>query len=217
MKKIVSAVLVSSFILGGTGSALAASYENNGLTAKSDISVILELDPDLIDIPNPGPEEPDIDPANPPVTNPDIGTFGIRYVSDMNFGTHNVSTSAQEFVSTFDEAFLNDSQYNHLVVQNFEAENNGWSITVEQEGAFVPGSVLTFAPTLAPTSTIDFTLPATIDVTAENGAQNFVSEADGTGISTVVMNTSGVKLNIPANTAVGEYSTALVWNIVAGV
>lgn len=216
MKKIVSAALVASVILGGAGTALAASYENDGLTAKSDVSVTLELDSELIDIPNPGPEDPEIDPENPPVTNPEIGNFGIRYVSDMNFGVHNVSTDAQEFLSTFDEAFLNESQFNHLVVQNFEADNNGWSITVEQEGAFIPGSTLTFAPGMVTDSTIMFSLPATLDVTADNGAQDFVSDANGLGITTLILNSNGVKLAVPANTAVGEYNTVLVWNIVAG-
>lgn len=217
MKKLISTVASGAIMLSGTSVVLAASYENEGKTVRSNVSLSLELDQELIEIPNPGPSDPIVNPENPPVTNPDIGSFGISYVSDLNFGVQNISSQNEEYVSTFDEAFLNDSQYNHLVVQNFEANNENWSITVEQEGAFIPGSTLTFSPSQSTGSTIELLFPQTLSVTADNGAQNFATEAKGLGVSTILLNSDGVQLSVPANTAVGEYSTTLVWNLVAGV
>lgn len=220
MKKILLVSICGLFVFGGASQALAVTYDLTGQVAGSNVNVELEFDSTVITPPNPGPSDPDIDPDNPPITNPNVGRFGIRYVSDMSFGTHNVSSSDQIYYSKFDKQFLNNSQYNHLMIQNFIPDNDQWKLTLEQLDEFIPGGTLQFHPFLIPESTLNLTMANTLVVTETSGVHDFATATtSGNGTATILLNdgTNGVELTVPAYTLDNTYSATLEWTLVTGV
>lgn len=220
MRKIFLVALCGLFIYGGASQAVAVTYNGTGDIADSNVNVRLEFDSTVITPPNPGPSDPDIDPENPPINNPNVGRFGIRYVSDMSFGTHYVSSSNQTYHSKYDKQFLNNSQYNHLMIQNFIPSNNQWKLTVEQLDEFVPGGTILLHPFLIPDSSLNLTMAGPLVITDTNGVHDFATATNsGNGTATILLNdgVNGVELTVPAYTLDNVYSATLEWSLVAGV
>ncbi|WP_412988859.1 WxL domain-containing protein [Pediococcus siamensis] len=165
----------------------------------------------------------------------EAGPLSIDYVSNFNFGTHDVPTA--DTVYTAEDDTGSDKTFpNYVQVSDRRAgDPKGWSLTVSQNGDFKDSSAdsLTGAEILMGTGTVkttsntypesNKTVSSTTDGTAldPNGAtMNVMSAKAGGGSGTWldVFGTEGnatVKLSVPAaaHPNADSYSTTLTWSL----
>lgn len=225
MRKLVSTVLVGSIgftILGGYVSANEYPNSTNGISDVSAQIIIGE---------NGGPAVPSVDPSNPepPIENTNQngipGALSIRYISDINFPDIEISTEPVTVFAELDKG-IDDEEFDNLVsVQDFrnEDERNGWELTVRMSPGFISGSELTMKPFIHPAVGLEYAVIApNNEILIGESSQVFARTQNNNNPSGIIsMNlvdsdTDGVKLSIPANTPVGNYSTTLVWNMSTG-
>lgn len=225
MKKLVSTVLVGSIgftTLGGYVSAMEYPNETSGISDVSAQIIIGE---------NGGPTIPSVNPINPepPIDNSNqngtLGALSIRYISDVNFPDIEISTEPVTVFAELDKG-IDDEEFDNLVsVQDFRNDNerDGWELTVKMSSDFITGSELTMKPFIQPVVGLEYALIApNNEILIGESAQVFARTQNNNNPSGIIsMNladpdTDGVKLSIPANTPVGNYSTTLVWNMSTG-
>ncbi|WP_157456677.1 WxL domain-containing protein [Carnobacterium maltaromaticum] len=219
MKKIISTLLLTTTVLSGAGSVLATEYED-AYNARSNVNAEVIAGEDIVN-PGPGPEEIE----TPGPENPDAEIYGIKYISNLDFGQGEFSTEDQILSTQFDADLVGEKGgrlFSHVSIRDIrpQAEREGWNLTVQRDTDFIPGSQLTFAPAFNQNSLgfseSDLMIPSTVSVNASPAM--FMSTADANnpaGISAMV-NMGDAELTIPANTGAGEYSTTLTWNLVTG-
>lgn len=223
--KLLSTVLIGSIgftTIGGYVSATEFTDATNGI---SEVSAEIKIGE------NGGPTIPSVNPSNPepPIDNSNQngipGELSIRYISDVNFPDIEISTEAVTVFAELDKG-IEDEEFDNLVsVQDFrnDDDRDGWELTVKMSSDFISGSELTMNPFIQPAIGVEYALVAPhSEIIIGEEAQVFARTQDHDNPAGIIsMNladpdTDGVKLFIPANTPVGDYSTTLIWNMSTG-
>lgn len=224
-KELIAVCCLASIALGGAPT-IFADDEHTQRESEVRTRVILDTIPLP---PTPGP----IPPITPPGTLPNDVDFGINYVSDLNFGEIDFSTSDQTIRTQWDanlrgtpeegdESEDADRIFSYLSVRDYreDADRNTWRVTVERTTTgFAQGATLTMFPTFNQAASqgtaraSDFIIPASVTID-ETPVDFLASENVVTGHSG--FNLGDAELVIPAYTTAGAYSTKLTWNLIAG-
>ncbi|WP_317945313.1 WxL domain-containing protein [Carnobacterium maltaromaticum] len=218
MKKLLAVLSVST--IGIIALETRAQAETEYPTATQAIS---EVDISIMLGDDGGPSIPPIDPEDPDLPplpeNPTPGELSLRYVSDINFGEIVVSSKSG---STFTKKDSN-GVFPMATVQDFRnsSTRDGWQLTVKQDSEILPGGQIRMRPF---TDELKIEVPSPVLTLNESNQlfANTVKEEGEPGLSGIYsigmadINSNGVELFIPANVAVGDYSTSLTWNLISG-
>ncbi|CAD5900128.1 WxL domain-containing protein [Carnobacterium maltaromaticum] len=216
--------LLSTIVLTGLGMTTLGSV-TQAVTYPSATDGISEVNSTITIGDGGGPEVPPIGPGFPELpeielpTNPKAGEFGLRYISDIEFGDIEVSTNAQSVFATEDT----NKAFPMIVVQDYRGDDirDGWQVTIKQETELFRGAEIKMSPSVTADNMPVIAVP-TSGITLNSSAQIFantkVEAGKPAGIYSIGMGnaTKGVELVVPANSSVGEYSTKLTWNLVSG-
>lgn len=220
--KLVSTSVLTSLLLANYGMVVQADDRYpNAQEGNSRVDLTLQLGdsggPSLP--PGPGGEE-----IEPEETNPNSGELSLRYVSNLNFGTADISRNSQVVYAEKDRDINGVSFDNQVSIQDFrnDTERDGWTLNVARIGEFIPGSTIKMKPKIDVESAREASVTVSPTVTIVNTEKHEFARAarnNAAAIVTIAMadtGSNGVELEIPANTAAGDYSTTLLWNLVNG-
>lgn len=221
MKKKISTLLITGALLGQGGIVLAEvdPEEVDGTTHTSTVTTEIIPGDDITD-PSPGPETP----IEPPDTNPGTDRYGIRYVSNLDFGQMKFSTRDETIKTQYDATLKSANgpinSYVHIRDIRAASERGGWHVTVQQDSEFIPGSSLTFSPSFSDNSEgfneDDFTIPTTLEISKDPITFMSTVTAENPAGTAALVEMGEAELHVPANSGTGSYTTNLIWNLVAG-
>lgn len=219
VKKFLTASAVAGVLLGAT--TLAGDvYADEVSRQTSNATITFNAPDDSVDVLDPA------DPTKPldPQPNKDKGKTGdtgpltLDYVTNLEFGTHDVSIAAKTYTAT-------NSTQPFTQVTDRRGTSTGWRLTV-QAATFqsngqstLPGASLTFENGTAVSNLTDLTEPTvsdSINVTTGGGAVTVTTANAGEGRGTWVTRWSkdDVKLMIPQGTATeGTHTSQLTWTL----
>ncbi len=134
MKKLItySTMTLSAFALLGAASVSADSIDQNTYDSEGTVSFTQAPEtsnPGVIDPENPGGE---VDPNIPGVE----GTIALDYASNLDFGSHEISTSSSTYYASKDE---NTGNADFVAMHDLRGEGT-WAVTVTQLGQFTNGT-----------------------------------------------------------------------------
>lgn len=187
MKKsaLLTVAAMSGLLLGGVTSSVSAA-ETSSATSKASATFTNATDPTTpID-----PTDP-TDPENPgggPGTG-NAGPLSLDYVSDLDFGTHEVPTTDQIYAAKDDTDTTGNAIPNYVQVTDQRAGTpKGWTLLVTQNAQFASASDTTLDGAQISFSGTAITANAS---TADGAATHDVTLTPGT--STVIMDASAGK------------------------
>lgn len=222
LKKFLTASAVAGVLLGATtlaGDVYAVGPHNSNAT------ITFTEPTDDVDVLDP------TDPSNPLDPQPnegetggktgDAGPLSLDYVTNLDFGEHDVSIAAQTYKAT------NDPQP-FTQVTDRRSTSDGWKLTLKaakfqnQNVDTLPGASLTFKDGTAVSNLTDLTTPQVnnpINVTTGGDAANVTVANAGQGRGTWVTRWSKdkVELTVPQAAATqGTHTSTLTWTLTAG-
>lgn len=228
---VVSVLGITTFV--GASQSIFAATDGVPSVGNSDASItFLEGTGPISPVDPEKPTDPlnPTDPSNP--TDPPTGNTGaltLDYVSSVDFGSHNISSSTQVYSSKSKKPFIQ--------VSDFRGTGAGWTVTAKASNfssdggttASLPGAVLTFknGAVISP-DVSDAPIPEqTVTLNADGTASSkVVSAKPGTGKFTWLTKWFGVTpndvnslndnvtLTIPAGAAsVGAHEATVTWTL----
>lgn len=223
LKKFLTVSAVAGVLLGATtlaGDVYAVGPHNSNATitfTESDDQVGV-LDPENPNQPlDPQPDEDDTGGKTG-----DTGPLSLDYVTNLEFGTHDVSIAAQTYKAT------NENPQPFTQVTDRRSKSTGWTLTVKaanfQSGGAdtLPGASLTFKNGTAVSNLTDLTAPQVnnpINVTTGGNAANVAIASAGEGRGTWITrwDKDNVELTVPQAAATqGTHTSTLTWTLTAG-
>lgn len=230
MKKILltaGIVLISSAFLQTT--AVAAEYTSNGaITFEADNDPTKPVDPT-------DPEKP-VDPVDP--TDPDgpnLGTAGplsIDFASSFQFGNQKITSETMDYYAKLQEFTSGSAGPNYVQVTDKRGTQEGWSLSVIQNGQFktaqnevLAGASLSISYGTAISVTDMHYAPTVVEnhTFVPDSEMNLVNAPVGKGMGTWIYRfgadasegAKAVKLNVPGRSVklAKEYRTTLTWNL----
>jgi len=225
-KLLLSVLSIGTLVLGAVAPVTALAADNR--VEDSNATVTFKEN-------NTGPTDP-VDPENPDIPGPNPGTgekgpLSIDYVSDFDFGTHDIPTADTTYTALDDNGVANYVQ----VTDQRAGTPKGWSLTVSQKGQFTDGTdQLTGAAitigngdTRTPTNnypesnkTVTSTTNANLALNPDGTTLNVMNAKAGGGSGTWVdafgtKGSSTVKLMGPAaaHPNATKYNTTLTWSL----
>ncbi|MCT3035522.1 WxL domain-containing protein [Pediococcus parvulus] len=232
MKKttLISLISMSGLVLGAIApvTAMAAENRTEDTTASVTFKENTTHPVDPVD-----PTDPD-EPGDGSGTG-EVGPLSIDYVSNFNFGIHNVPTEDAVYTAEDDEG-ASKTFPNYVQVSDQRAgDPKGWSLTVSQKGNFkdskantLTGAQILLGSAIVKTTTNSYPSSNHTVTSSTNGAAlqpggatvNVMAAKAGGGSGTWVdvfgqANNSTVKLEVPAaaHPNADSYSTTLTWSL----
>lgn len=223
LKKFLTASAVAGVLLGATtlaGDVYAAGSKTSNAT------ITFNEPNDSVEILDP------TDPTKPLKPQPNEGDTGgktgdkgpltLDYVTNLDFGTHDVSIAAQTYKST------NQNPQPFTQVTDRRSTSDGWKLTLKaakfqnQNVDTLPGASLTFKDGTAASNLTNLTGPTVnnpINITTGGEAANVAVASAGQGRGTWVTRWSNenVELTVPQAAATqGTHTSVLTWTLTAG-
>ena len=218
-------VILSSIILPIT--AVAAEYTSNG-------AIIFETDNDLTKPVDPtDPEKPvdPVDPTDPMGPNPGTaGPLSIDFASSFQFGNQKITSETMDYYAKLQEFISSLAGPNYVQVTDKRGTQEGWSLSVIQNGQFktaqsevLAGASLSISSGTAISATDKQYAPTVVEnhTFVPNSEMNLVNVPAGKGMRTWIYRfgadasegAAAVKLNIPGRSVklAKEYRTTLTW------
>ncbi|NCE15709.1 WxL domain-containing protein [Enterococcus gallinarum] len=209
-------VILSSIILPIT--AVAAEYTSNG-------AIIFETDNDLTK-----PVDP-VDPTDPMGPNPGTaGPLSIDFASSFQFGNQKITSETMDYYAKLQEFTSSLAGPNYVQVTDKRGTQEGWSLSVIQNGQFktaqsevLAGASLSISSGTAISVTDKQYAPTVVEnhTFVPNSEMNLVNVPAGKGMGTWIYRfgadasegAAAVKLNIPGRSVklAKEYRTTLIW------
>lgn len=209
-------VILSSIILPIT--AVAAEYTSNG-------AIIFETDNDLTK-----PVDP-VDPTDPMGPNPGTaGPLSIDFASSFQFGNQKITSETMDYYAKLQEFISSLAGPNYVQVTDKRGTQEGWSLSVIQNGQFktaqsevLAGASLSISSGTAISVTDKQYAPTVVEnhTFVPNSEMNLVNVPAGKGMGTWIYRfgadasegAAAVKLNIPGRSVklAKEYRTTLTW------
>lgn len=209
-------VILSSIILPIT--AVAAEYTSNG-------AIIFETDNDLTK-----PVDP-VDPTDPMGPNPGTaGPLSIDFASSFQFGNQKITSETMDYYAKLQEFTSSLAGPNYVQVTDKRGTQEGWSLSVIQNGQFktaqsevLAGASLSISSGTAISVTDKQYAPTVVEnhTFVPNSEMNLVNVPAGKGMGTWIYRfgadasegAATVKLNIPGRSVklAKEYRTTLTW------
>lgn len=232
MKKLItySTMTLSAFALLGAASVSADSIDQNTYDSEGTVSFTQAPEtsnPGVIDPENPGGE---VDPNIPGVE----GTIALDYASNLDFGSHEISTSSSTYYASKDE---NTGNADFVAMHDLRGEGT-WAVTVTQLGQItngtneLSGAQLSFnsatpvytaetsgTSAYMPTSNNILNLavgtPETVMTSNSQGSYGTYATKYGTADDYTGNETGGpISLSVPAGSAkAGTYTTTLEYSL----
>lgn len=164
----------------------------------------------------------DSNPISPENPNPAIEALSLRFVSDIDFNEINVSNSDQRIYSKPTIDMNGQKIPNMVTVQDTRTvdKRDNWNLTVKQSGELMNGARIIMTPYSHSQNKEMFGITISNPVLViTSDCQSFAAtdNSKNAGIFSLGMHepeAQGVQLEIPANAAVGQYSTTVIWNLV---
>ncbi|GEN95068.1 WxL domain-containing protein [Pediococcus ethanolidurans] len=234
MKKttLISLISMSGLVLGAIApvTAFAADNRNESTNATATFEENITNPIDPVD-----PTDPN-EPGDGGGTG-EVGPLSIDYVSNFNFGTHDVPTADTVYTAEDDTGKNTGKTYpNFVQVSDQRAgDPKGWSLTVSQNGDFkdsesdsLTGAEIILGKATVKTTTNSYPSTNNTVTSATNGASlqpggatmNVMAAKAGGGAGTWLdvfgtANDSTVKLDVPAaaHPNAASYSTTLTWSL----
>lgn len=215
LKKFLSVSAVAGVLLGATtlaGDVYAVGSYNSNAT------ITFDAPDDSVDVLDPTDPSKTLDPQPDEGKTGDTGSLTLDYVTNLNFGTHDVSIAEQTYTAT------NDPQP-FTQVTDRRGTSTGWRLTVQaanfqSDGEdTLPGASLTFENGTTASNLNNLEAPqvnSPINVTTGGNAVNVTVANVGQGRGTWVTRWSNdnVKLTIPQGTATeGTHTSQLTWTL----
>lgn len=217
MKKFFTGTLLSGLILVSVSQAtvLAQNTQTSDATVEftqpdEDSAPPGILGPDGEDTETPDQETGDVTGSTGPLT--------IDYVSNFDFGDHEISVAEQTYT-------LESPEEPYVQVSDRRGTGAGWNLTVQasafqngEQGSSLPGATLSFNGGLVRTNLDDMTAPQTQGVTLLTGgdAQTVTTAEQGAGLGSwvTVWERENVQLTVPqAAASPGEHTSTLTWTL----
>ncbi|QTJ36946.1 WxL domain-containing protein [Dolosigranulum pigrum] len=215
LKKFLTASAVAGVLLGATTLAgdvyAVGSYNSNATITFTEPN-------DDVDVLDPTDPSKTLDPQPDEGKTGDTGPLTLDYVTNLDFGTHDVSIAEQTYTAK------NDPQP-FTQVTDRRGTSTGWTLTVQaasfQSGGedTLPGASLTFENGTATSNLNGLNAPqvnSPINVTTGGNAVNVTIANAGQGRGTWITSWSkdNVKLTIPQGTATeGTHTSQLTWTL----
>lgn len=223
LKKFLTASAVAGVLLGAT--TLAGDvYADGGHSSNATITFrepddqVEVLDPENPNQPlTPKPDEDDTGGKTG-----DKGPLSLDYVTNLNFGQHDVSIAAKTYPAT------NENPQPFTQVTDRRSTSTGWRLTVKaakfqnQNADTLPGASLTFKDGTAVSNLTNLTPPqvnGNINITTGGEAANVATAAKGAGRGTWITrwDKNNVELTVPQAAATqGTHTSTLTWTLTAG-
>lgn len=218
MKKsaLLTLAAMSGLLLGGVTSSVSAA-ETSSATSKASATFTNATDP--TDPENPG--------GGPGTGN--AGPLSLDYVSDLDFGTHEVPTTDQIYAAKDDTDTTGNAIPNYVQVTDQRAGTpKGWTLLVTQNAQFasasdtaLDGAQISFSGTAITANTSTADGAATHDVTLTPGTSTVIMDASaGKGFGTWAdkwgdTGSSTAKLAVPvaAHPEAEAYTANLTWSL----
>lgn len=219
LKKFLTASAVAGVLLGATtlaGDVYAVGSHNSNATI-----TFTEPD-DQVDVLDPTDPSKTLDPQPDEGKTGDTGPLSLDYVTNLDFGTHDVSVAAQTYKAT------NDNPQPFTQVTDRRSTSTGWTLTVQaanfQSGGAntLPGASLAFKGGEVASNLTGLDQPTVndpINVTTGGEAANVAIASAGQGRGTWITrwNKDNVELTVPQAAATqGTHTSTLTWTLTAG-
>ncbi|MFD1317663.1 WxL domain-containing protein [Loigolactobacillus zhaoyuanensis] len=225
---LVTMTMLSGLLAGGLATSVSAAVSQ---TEKSTATATFT---DTTDPTNPiDPEDPD--PSNPgpgPGTG-ETGPLTIDYVSDLDFGTHDVPKADATYTAANDKTTDGKAIPNFVqVTDQRSGAVKGWTLTVMQDAQFtndangkLEGAQLKFSGTAVTTTGNTEKAPTTHAVTLDPGTSAVIMDAGaGAGFGTWAdkwgkvtdeedVSTATLKVPVAAHPDAATYTSNLTWTL----
>lgn len=128
LKRILSLMLLATFIFLFTTAVIADSISNHGTVNVEDSGITVPIDPE-------DPNKP-VDPNKP--TKPPKGSLRIDFVSDLDFGRVKIDDKNRQFNAKA-QLFKDDTEARgqYIQITDVRSESTGWTLMMEQNNQFV--------------------------------------------------------------------------------
>lgn len=219
LKKFLTASAVAGVLLGATTLAgdVYADGEHN-----SNATITFTEPDDQVDVLDP------TDPSRPLTPKPgegktgDTGPLSLDYVTNLDFGQHDVSIAAKTYTAT------NENPQPFTQITDRRSTSTGWTLTVKADNfqnggaATLPGASLAFKEGKAVSNLTNLTPPqvnGNINITTGGDAANVAVASTGQGRGTWITHWSKdkVELTVPQAAATqGAHTSRLTWTLTAG-
>ncbi|MGX7031707.1 WxL domain-containing protein [Vagococcus zengguangii] len=152
MKKIITATLLSTMVLGTLATTVKAA-DVGSLTGTGSVEFIPDdsttppVDPETPDPDKPvvptDPTDPDVDPSNPGEPAPGTdGPLSIDFVSDLYFGVQKIVSTNEDYPARAQQVVKNNALVdvpNYAQITDKRGTLSGWTLKVKQEAQFKTG------------------------------------------------------------------------------
>ena len=204
------------------------------ITAVAAEAIIFETDNDLTKPVDPtDPEKPvdPVDPTDPMGPNPGTaGPLSIDFASSFQFGNQKITSETMDYYAKLQEFISSLAGPNYVQVTDKRGTQEGWSLSVIQNGQFktaqsevLAGASLSISSGTAISVTDKQYAPTVVEnhTFVPNSEMNLVNVPAGKGMGTWIYRfgadasegAAAVKLNIPGRSVklAKEYRTTLTW------
>lgn len=223
LKKFLTASAVAGVLLGATtlaGDVYAVGDHSSNATIEfteptDDVDVLNPTDPKK-------PLDPQPEEGEGKGKTGDTGPLSLDYVTNLDFGTHDVSVAAKTYKS------INENPQPFTQVTDRRSTSTGWTLSVKaatfQSGGTntLSGATLTFKGGEAVSNLADLTAPTVntpINVNTGGEAATVATANKGAGRGTWITrwNKDDVELTVRQATATkGKHTSVLTWTLTAG-
>lgn len=207
---------------GATFSIDSAQESGSGVYFARDINSGINL-PEIFVTVSPliSPQIPPINPENP---NTNTGALAIRHIHSLDFGEIEIKNGQQEIYSKPPKDIHGEIIPEMVTVQDLRADSqrNGWELTVRQRDVFMDGAEIIKNPYVHEHYSNELGVqirPEQLILNQEKQQFSWANEENKAGIVSFGFNRPselGTMLRIPKGLGIGNYKTALEWNLTQG-